>query len=97
MIIKYIDENGNFAQLETLVEPKWESRMEKMGNMYHAKRTTVAEKQPVKAVIVEVPVVTEEFDANAAKAYLKDKGVKGYQLLKGDSLKNKAAAEGFII
>ena len=38
-----------------------------------------------------------EFDADAAKAYLKEKGIKGYQLLKGDSLKNKAIAEWFII
>lgn len=93
MIIKYIDENGNFAQLETLVEPKWESRMEKMGNMYHAKRTAVVEKQPAKTAVDEAPAATEDFDADAAKAYLKEKGVKGYQLLKGDSLKNKAIAE----
>jgi hypothetical protein len=94
MLVKYIDENGNFAQLETLVDPKWESKLDKVGSVYYAKRTVVEVKPTKEEKIVETPVTDAvEFDADAAKAYLKEKGVKGYQLLKGDSLKNKAIAE----
>jgi len=70
MLVKYIDENGNFAHLETLVDPKWESKMDKVGSVYYAKRNVVEAKQ-AKEEKVEVDVV--EFDADAAKAYLKEK------------------------
>lgn len=93
MLVKYIDENGNFAHLETLVDPKWESKLDRVGSVYYAKRNVVEAKPAKEEKKVEVPVEVVEFDVDAAKAYLKGKGVKGYQLLKGDSLKNKAIAE----
>lgn len=94
MLVKYIDESGNFAHLETLVDPKWESKLDKVGNVYFAKRSIV-EPKPVKEAVTPIKDDAEvvEFDADMAKAYLKEKGVKGYQLLKGDTLRNKAIAE----
>lgn len=96
MIIKYIDKNGNFSILETLVEKNWEQRVEKIGLQRFEKRNNVI------AWFVNKDVIKEEvevwsFDETAAKEYLKEKGVRGYGLLKGEGLKKRAIEEGFII
>lgn len=98
MIIKYINKQGNFAILETLVEKDWEQRLEKIGLVWFEKKDSLQVKKEVKVEVVATDVSddNEEFDEVAAKEYLKSKGVRGYGLLKGVSLKKKAKEEGFI-
>jgi hypothetical protein len=52
MLITYINTSGNFQQLETLTDPKWETKLEKNGNVWFERKSQVAEK--VKAPKVEV-------------------------------------------
>lgn len=92
MLVKYIDASGNQSVLETLVDPKWETKMEKIGNVYFEKKTTES-KEVVKVVIEGKAVEVADFDEVAAKEFLKEKGVRGYGLLKGEGLKKKAIAE----
>lgn len=94
MIIKYINKQGNFAILETLVEKDWEQRLEKIGLVWFEKKDSLPVKKEV--VATDVSNDNEKFDEVAAKEYLKSKGVRGYGLLKGESLKKKAKEEGFI-
>jgi len=96
MIIKYIDKNGNFSILETLVEKDWEQRVEKIGLVRFEKRNDVVVWSAKKETIKE-EVEVSSFDEAAAKEYLKEKGVRGYGLLKGEGLKKRAIEEGFII
>lgn len=110
MLIKFIDKSGNFSMLETLTEPNYEKRLEKIGNVWFEKRNVVEPKIEKKVVKVEEPKVEEKVEVKEEikeevevnmdeqyKAFLKEKKVRWYALLKGEWLKNKALAEGFIL
>ncbi len=95
MIINYINTQGNFTMLETFVDTEWDQKVENIGNTWFEKRNVVpvVEKKEVK----KEEIVVGEFDEVAAKEFLKEKGIRGYGLLKGEGLKNRAIQEGFII
>jgi hypothetical protein len=98
MIIKFINKEGNFQDLETNTDRTWESKVEIIGNTWFEKKPVIENK---KKVVIEEPkeeVVEEvkEFDEVKAKEFLKEKKVRGFGLLKGEKLKERAIAEGFI-
>lgn len=99
MIIKYIDKNGNFSILETLVDKDWDKKIEKIGLQRFEKRNDVVISNAKKEIKDDSKEVVEasSFDEASAKEYLKEKGVRGYGLLKGEGLKKRAIEEGFII
>ena len=92
-MLNYIDKNGNRAMLDTDKEPTRMSRIEKVGSV-HFERKVVEVKKPkvvkeVAKVVVEeiiedaIEDAIEEKDlTDAYKAFLKEKKVRGYGLLK---------------
>ncbi len=98
MIIHYINKDWNFAQLETAIDIYWELKLEKIWKTRFEKASI--EKSVVKEIKEVVKEETKEdiaFDEIAAKEYLKEKGIRGYGLLKWEWLKKRAIAEWFII
>lgn len=96
MRIKYIDKDGNFAELETLLDTQWESKLEKVGRVYFEKKDIIENVKPKEEVKVDV-IEPIQFDEVGAKEFLKQKGIRGYGLLKGEWLKKRALEEWFII
>ena len=105
MKFEYIDKNGNKSETEDLNEVP--ANFEKIDNIYFEKRevevvkTKKETKEVVKEVAEEVTITTPATeDVNLDDdylAFLKEKKIRGAHLLKGDKLKEKAIAEGFII
>lgn len=96
MIIEYINKNGNLEKTADVV--KVPENLEKIGNMYFEKKDVI--KKETKKVVEVKEEVKEELDEELfekAKAFLKEKKVKGFGLLKGQKMIDKALEEGFII
>lgn len=99
-IITYIDKNGNFAQLDNVLDKNRMSKVEKIGNGYFEKRDIIEKPAKIKKVeekvekkVEEKEEISEELIAKA-KEILKANKVKGYGLLKWEKLIEKAKEYG---
>lgn len=86
MIIKFINKEGNFQELETNTDRNRESKLERNGNVWFEKNLVEVKKE-VKMVEVKEEIKEEikeevEFDEVKAKEFLKEKKVRGFGLLK---------------
>lgn len=93
MDIKYISAEGNVVLLEdVLVVP---ANIEKIGDTYFEKKEVIvkSEKKVEKKKVWEI----DEELFEEAKSFLKEKKVKGFWLLKGQNMIDKAIENGFII
>lgn len=88
MFVTYINRDGNKETQDFLKVPE---NFTKVDGVYFEPRDEEVEIKEVKEVI------NNDYIEDKAREYLKENKVKGYGLLKGSKLVEKAIATGFII